>query len=283
MTLVAGSAYEVEAGWIETMIRRPERWARLLTGAALAGFLFGLIGPYNSFSASPTTRLFYWTMLFIAGTAILWPSTIVAVSAGQRRGLPVSFSSAAAVLIGSVPLAAIAAAGCYFFWPVHASGIRPLEWYGQTLAIALPGAAVALWLETRLLWRRGSPHAGIPVRPTAQPTPFGNGPAIPAHLVEAALCLQMEDHHVRIHTVGRSYLHLAPLRQVADELGADRGLQVHRSWWVARNAVCGWRQDGRAIQLLLTNGQEVPVARNRIAELRARGWLDSAAMMPPVS
>jgi hypothetical protein len=280
MDVTAERSRQTEAGWIEAMIRQPERWARLLTAAALGGALFGLIGPYNSFSANPTTRLFYWTMLFLVGTAILWPSMIVAVSAGQRRGLPPSFSSAAAIVISSAPLAALAAAGCYVFWPVHASGIRPLEWYGLTLAISLPGAAMALWLEARFLWAgRTLANAEMPKYLAASQV-SGSYSALPAHLVEAVLCLQMEDHHVRIHTVGRSQLHLAPLRQVADELGHARGLQVHRSWWVARNAVRGWKQEGRAITLVLTNGQQVPVARNRIAELRESGLLNPAAIIP---
>jgi len=65
-----------------------------------------------------------------------------------------------------------------------------------------------------------------------------------------------------------------PLRQVAEELGPDRGLQVHRSWWVARAAVRDWEEADRSIILTLTNGMRVPVARNRVAVLRACGWLD---------
>ncbi|HWI86997.1 MAG TPA: LytTR family DNA-binding domain-containing protein, partial [Sphingomonas sp.] len=115
----------------------------------------------------------------------------------------------------------------------------------------------------------------VPAITEAQPAgPTMTGAAFPPHLMDAALCLQMEDHHVRVHTVGRSYLHLAPLRQVAEELGPERGLQVHRSWWVAQAAVQRWEEAGRSVVLVLTDGRRVPVARNRVAQLRAIGWLD---------
>lgn len=254
------------------LVGRPDRWARLLCGATVAGLLCGLVGAYDSFTANPMTRLFYWIMLFWTGMAILWPSTALALHAGTRRGFPPWFSAVAAILVASVPLAAIAAAGCYLFWPVRASGIRPLDWYGQTIVIALPAIAAALWYELGPPSRTMLPADGLPAAPGVPPA--SGAPPLPEHLKEAALCLQMEDHHVRVHTIGRSHLHLAPLRQVAAELGPDRGIQVHRSWWVARTAVRDWQEDGRSIALLLSNGLRVPVARNRVAQLRALGWLD---------
>ncbi len=48
------------------------------------------------------------------------------------------------------------------------------------------------------------------------------------------------------------------------------GLQVHRSWWVAADAVIDAERDGRNWRLRLSNGLIVPVARNRIAATRAR-------------
>lgn len=262
----------IPAAGFDDMVRRPDRWARLLRGATLAGLLFGLVGPYNSFTANPATRLFYWTALFWAGTLILWPAVALALSAGARRGFPTWFGAAVAVLVGALPLAAVAAAGCYLFWPVRASAIRPLEWYVQTIVIALPAVAAALWFE--LGQAQASPGRDLP----ASPREWGTAsPPLPEHLKEAVLCLQMEDHHVRVHTIGRSRMHLAPLRQIAAELGDERGLQVHRSWWVARDAVRRCEEDGRAILLVLTNGLRVPVARNRVAQLRALGWLDRGA------
>jgi len=45
---------------------------------------------------------------------------------------------------------------------------------------------------------------------------------------------------------------------------------VHRSWWVAADAVTGAERDGRNWRLRLSNGLLVPVARNSVAAVRQR-------------
>lgn len=57
-------------------------------------------------------------------------------------------------------------------------------------------------------------------------------------------------------------------------LGAADGLQIHRGWWVAAAAVAGAEREARNWRLRLTNGLNVPIARNRLAHVRARGWLE---------
>jgi hypothetical protein len=170
----------------------------------------------------------------------------------------------------------LGAIGTHLFWPVRAAGMRTLEWYGLTVVVALPAMAGLLWIElgrTRLLaaWRGRTMAGGAPPAEARAPAP-----ELPDHLLANALCLQMEDHHVRIHLHGRSVLHHGVLRDIVEALDDRRGLQVHRSWWVARDAVRGWQRDGRSVGLILVNGLRVPVERNRVALLREHGWLDEA-------
>jgi LytTr DNA-binding domain len=95
--------------------------------------------------------------------------------------------------------------------------------------------------------------------------PIGFGPLI---------ALSNEDHYVRAHTAASSVLILIRLRDAIAELDpALDGMQVHRSWWVARGAVTGHVTEARAVRLLLSNGVEVPVSRDRIAALKAECWL----------
>jgi hypothetical protein len=47
------------------------------------------------------------------------------------------------------------------------------------------------------------------------------------------ICLQMEDHYLRVHHDAGSRLELMPLREAIRRYGRRDGLQVHRSWWVA--------------------------------------------------
>jgi len=45
------------------------------------------------------------------------------------------------------------------------------------------------------------------------------------------------------------------------ELGGLEGLQVHRSWWVARAAIAAVERDGQRMSLTLSTGLVVPVSR----------------------
>jgi DNA-binding LytR/AlgR family response regulator len=70
-----------------------------------------------------------------------------------------------------------------------------------------------------------------------------------------------------------SDLILCRLSDAIAELAPDSGQRVHRSHWVAREAVGSVeRKDGKTI-LKLTNGDSVPVSQSYMPALKAAGWL----------
>ena len=87
------------------------------------------------------------------------------------------------------------------------------------------------------------------------------------------LALKGEDHYVRAIGAAREELILLRLSDAIAALPAGAGLRVHRSWWVAREAVARVTRDGRAARLILTNGTEAPVSRDAMTLLREAGWL----------
>ena len=106
------------------------------------------------------------------------------------------------------------------------------------------------------------PTAGT-APPPSLPLPPGFGPL---------LALKAEDHYLRAISAEREAMFLMRLRDAIALLPDDSGVQVHRSWWVAKDAVTGVARDGRAAMLTLSNGTEVPVARDRMAAVKAAGW-----------
>jgi DNA-binding LytR/AlgR family response regulator len=85
--------------------------------------------------------------------------------------------------------------------------------------------------------------------------------------------VEAEDHYLRRHTSQGQDLILLRLSAAIDELEGIEGAQVHRSWWVARDAITeAVRGDGRAT-LTLQDGAEVPVSRTYARLLRERGWI----------
>jgi DNA-binding LytR/AlgR family response regulator len=94
------------------------------------------------------------------------------------------------------------------------------------------------------------------------------------------LHLKAEEHYVAVTLrEGRSLLLRGRLADAIAQLPLDQGMQVHRSHWVARAALAqvfraqtGWR-------LRLDSGLEVPIARNRSADVRA--WVETPCKKPP--
>lgn len=84
------------------------------------------------------------------------------------------------------------------------------------------------------------------------------------------LALEADGHYLHVHTDAGSELVLYRLSDAIRELGPQAGVQVHRSWWVAADAVSAER---RRDSLKLLNGLEVPVSRSYRLVARERGWL----------
>jgi len=85
--------------------------------------------------------------------------------------------------------------------------------------------------------------------------------------------VEAEDHYLRLHTSKGQDLILMRLSDAVAELEGIEGAQVHRSWWVARDAITeAVRGDGRAT-LTLKDAAEVPVSRTYARLLRERGWI----------
>jgi hypothetical protein len=235
-------------------------WAIDLSVATALGVFLGVVGPFGSYFNGPVlARVFYWTGCFWAGVVIFGLLIRLAIAGAARLRAPAWVMVGAAILVGCGLQTAVVAPLASTLWP-FLKRLSPLDWYGQCLAISAPVAAGFTWLRARLQAARVVP-------------------AIPAPEAEASLAssvvlyLKMEDHYVRVRTETGSRLEAGPLARVLAGLSGLDGLQVHRSWWVARRAVVGVERDGRNLRLRLVDGEAAPVARASVARLRAAGWL----------
>ena len=234
-------------------------WLRALGLAVAGGVILGVFGPFGSFfNGNAMLRVFSWTVNLVAGTLILGSlvPAILRLALHLKLGRPAGLI--AGLLLATVPVALFSSAFGYWLWPYAVHRVRPEEWYTQALMVE--AVMAGLWFLISLAGH--APRAGA-MTPDA--------PAV--DLRETVLCLQMEDHYVRIHRSSGSKLELMPLREAIARYGKTNGLQVHRSWWVATAAVDGAERDVRNWRLRLNNGLAVPVARNRVAAVRAQGWI----------
>lgn len=97
---------------------------------------------------------------------------------------------------------------------------------------------------------------------------------LPVHLQDSELyAISAEDHYVRVHTSKGDSLILMRLSDAMVETGSLEGLQVHRSWWVAKSAIDDIKSKGRAAEVTLKNNVKAPVSRNGLKALKSIGWL----------
>ncbi len=259
---------------MQALLGSRREWGLDLVVATSSGLFLGLVGPFGSYlNGSHLVTVAYWLVAVWAGMILFGVTLRPAIRLASRRSLPRIAMLAVVTPLVAMPLALLCHLAAASLWPAQIDRIGLMAWYGQTLVISVP-LAMGYGFARGAGGARG---AGSP--PTAaspQPASGRLVTRLPAGLGREVIALQMEDHYVRVHTAKGSGLVLIPLRQAVEELGAagPGGLKVHRSWWVARQAVAGFGRDGRNLRLRLINGLEVPVARTSVAEVRAAGWLD---------
>ncbi|WP_439471115.1 LytTR family DNA-binding domain-containing protein [Brevundimonas sp.] len=240
---------------------------RLAVRAALAlafGVALALLEPFGLGEDQVLFRLGFWTAMmavwFLLFSAIdLAASRIRQVDALHPLGRFLLIAGLAAV-----PMMVISQSATPEGFVLDPLEI--VEGLGQVTLIA--GAFEGLTAMIFARWFDPTPHGTTLFAPVSNAAPEPSKEALPP-LVQRlpfgvrgpVICLQMEDHYVRIHTTRGSGLVLMRLSDAIAELQATPGLRVHRSWWIATEAVRAIDRSPRAVKVHLANGVIAPVSR----------------------
>lgn len=243
-----------------------------LSVLACIGVVLGLLAPLGTGYMSLAERIAYWVVLAMAGYLFYKPLGAIMVGKGAALDLPLWFLWPASVLVASIPMAITVWLVNSWGGPVRVPSLEiGLTHYG---AVCVVGAVVTLLFN--LLPATASPPASAS-EPVSPGKDVGIAPPLadhlPPHLGSEIVALEMEDHYVRVHTAIGSELVLMRLRDAMAQLDGLEGLQVHRSWWVARDAVEDIVTEGRKVRLILAREIEAPVSRAKVSELKDAGWL----------
>ena len=244
------------------------------------GLGFAYMGPYRTSDQAFLARLGFW-----AGLLACWYVVASLVERALRRSPAYRGAgpwTRGVVLVACTSLPMILAVGpaAHALKGWEPSVTEVMELYLQTAVI---GALLVL-LSSAFTASAAAEQAPRPEVPAPTLAPARVAP--PAQQFEGRLmarlapplrgrllCLEMEDHYVRVHTDRGSALVLMRLGDAVAETAPVRGAQVHRSWWVANDAVDGFQRTGRTARLLLSNGVAVPVSQRHLrtaSEMAAR-------------
>jgi hypothetical protein len=120
-----------------------------------------------------------------------------------------------------------------------------------------------------------APSADSPPPDTAAAAPLPASPRpswcgrLPTELGTDIIAVASELQYLRVWTPRGCALILGALADVETE-GAEQGLRVHRSWWVACDHIISVRRTATGAVCLMSDGRQVPVSRRRRAEVLAR-------------
>lgn len=236
-------------------------WLRGGAVAVASGLFLTFSGAFGTGDAPLLTRLVYWMSLMTAG--YVWGAFVARYffRGGRRRTGNLWADAAVAALVMSAPFTLVVwfASRVLFGSDMPVSGLPFL--YGSVLLVSVAITAINVLLERR----RAESDAAPPPRFLER---------LPLKLRGAEVwAVEAEDHYLRLHTSKGQDLILLRLADAVTELEGIEGMQVHRSWWVARDAIAdAKRGDGRAT-LMLKDGSEVPVSRTYAGVLREKGWI----------
>jgi hypothetical protein len=137
-------------------------------------------------------------------------------------------------------------------------------------------AFVRVWQTPRYLVTATS----TPASPTTSEAEVSQSTRIPIFMQRTRglaqtklLAVQAEDHYVRVITDRGDDLVLYRFSDALEELRSFAGFRIHRSYWVAREAVRSIETENKNYFALLSNGLKVPISRANIGLLRAEGLI----------
>jgi hypothetical protein len=232
--------------------------------------LLGRLGPFGTFAElGSVERYAYWVgltlLMWLQGVAILsliasplearrWPRWVIVVVAALLASIPTAFEVAWAEML-----------------------LRVERDLGPMDVLAIAGDVSLLAVPLLLLthgWvsRQAASRAGVPAdmrtdRLVAMMEPGRRG---------ALFAVGSEDHYVRLYSARADQLVAMRFADALDSLAQEDGLQVHRRWWVAANAVESIVKDGDGLQLSLRNGLRIPVSRSFAQQVR-KAWANRIA------
>ena len=242
------------------------RWMIDLALLVGIGLMMGFLAPFASDQAPVGGRYAHWMLVMVGGG-------LMAFGADEwlRRWVPGTWRRlVVASMVMTPPTALLVIVSGRLLAGGRISGAIYLDLLWQVWPILLAVMAVRA-----LVWRRA------PVRVetrTVIAAPLPEAEAAFRRRLSAKrrgarlIAVEAHDHYLKVHTDAGEELITMRFADALAELALAHGWRVHRSWWVAADAVEGVRWRRGAGELMLVGGLIAPVSRAHRAVLKEAGW-----------
>lgn len=241
-------------------------WHRLgldLLLLAGIGLVMAAIGPYRTLDVPDLLRTTYWLVAVIGAgmTGIAIDSLL-----GPRiRGFWVRIAAVSLAMTIPVTLYVYALNAWMLDLPRRPWLLPQLAW--QVLVVAL-----LIMAARALLWRRVVETRTVVMAPLPQAEREFRLRLSAKRRSARLIAIEAEDHYVRVHTDGGSELLSMRFSEAVEELALAQGYRLHRSWWVAADAIEQVRWKRGIGEARLAGGIVAPVSRSFAGALKEAGW-----------
>lgn len=250
------------------------------------GLVVGWLQPSRSAAWSKLPAVYYWVVGFTVGWALFGIGTQVARIVLRPWKPPLLLVLFAGWSLANIPAGYFAryliSATYEIFEELPRAPIPPsptLSWdffNGNFIDDNFVGLVLWLSINAFFVYVLRIPRFGHGARATKGEAQDASTPAflarIKPELGSTVLALAAEQHYLRVYTTLGSDLILYRFADAVREMGG-RGVQVHRSYWVAKDAGASTEIDATKVQIVLKNGIKVPVSRTYKMAAREVGLL----------
>ena len=252
--------------------------------ASVGAVVFAILGPMGMEENLGVVQRFVLVGLCCA---LCWPlchglSASILYLMRKRPPLQIALACAVGALFMAIPFSFTAVAIYGLFDPSVAIRDSLSEVYLNVAVLLFACSAPIYYVACHRAKLR---EAGVPQKDRAatrvpQPPPLTDGNVelrdrffdrLPDAVGHDVVYLGVSGHYVQVVTAAGSCLILMRLADAVRALG-DLGMQVHRSYWVARRHVVGTVSRDDRMLVRVTGQHEVPVSRTYIANVRAAVW-----------
>jgi hypothetical protein len=235
----------------------------VLLSMPVIGAVIGVMGPFESYGTMGFgERVGHFALCVTLIGAMVMTSSYYIARRFFQGYWPVWVALCLDLLL-TIPGAVIILGSLSLFAPDSLGEIHPLDLLWQNLVMMLAFRASSLLVSWRRV--REGPQAASSLE--QKPSPDEIARRMPFGLRgESILALSSEDHYLRVHTPRGEALILMALSHAVPLM--DDGFLVHRSHWVAREAI----KSANSTSVKLVTGLSVPISRHRAKEFRS--WLD---------
>lgn len=241
-------------------------WLGLSVSLAL-GVLFAFLGVYDTDMLPARTRYIFWTSTMVTGTgatALAGPWVFERALPGRHPALQL----AAVAAIISLPVWLVIqgfTASLTGRWPLNDVPMQFLRIFAVSFIVVGGG-----YMGARLFGLIGAAAPEGAGEPSPVPKFLDRLP--PKYRGAQLYAVSSEDHYLRVHTDRGEELILMRLSDAMRELESAEGLQVHRSWWVARDGVEKMARENGRQTLILKSGAAAPVSRSYAGAVRSANF-----------